>query len=285
MRPRTAADSRNYVVAFEVRSAADCPGDFLLPRAAAGADAGIFLPRDDPDWFGRSAYPPRILLLSAGTFWAVPHPSANALPVYCEIGRISSIGSGRMLLKGWLSFRCAGFDCTIPYNTRGHPSVLGFIRQFRSRWLGALREDGTPQVTLGDELDIRFANALADELDPGEAVAARFFQLPRESKLSWPLRGTRWTRGDLLAKTDRRLIWITDRDRGSRLQYGTISSCAPLRSSWKLTLISRRNEWHLQVVLPGEEPWRIPITAAHSLQAERFAALAEGRLVNSIQRT
>ena len=144
-----------------------------------------------------------------------------------------------MLLRGWLGFRGAGFDCTARYNTRGHPSVLRFRRHFRNRWLGAARPSPA-EVVLGDDLDMRFANALADELDPGEAVGTRIFQLPRELRWRWPLRRRQWIPGDLLVVTSRRLLWITDRDRGSRAQYGGIASYAPLRALRGLSLVSRK---------------------------------------------
>lgn len=271
MRERTAVDSRNYIVAFELRSAADCPADFHLPPAAASLDTGIFLPRDNPDWFGRSAYPARVLLLSCDAFRAVPHPSANEPPWLCLIEHISSVESGHMLLKGWLSFRGAGFNYMVPYNTRGHPSVLRFMRRFRERWLGT---GGLPAagVSLGEDFDLRFANALADELDPGEAVAARFFQSPRESKRRCALHRSRWIPGDLLALTGRRVIWITDRHHGLRAQFGSISCYAPLRAVQGLGLASRPSGSYLQVSLDGESPWLIPIAAGHRSAAEEFAA-------------
>jgi len=278
-------NSRDYIVAFELRSAADCPNDFDLPRAAASFDSGVFLPRDDPDWFGRYAYPPRVLLLSGNTFWVVPHPSAKEGPCHCEIERISSVESGHMLLKGWLGFRGAGFHCTVPYNTRGHPPVLRFMRRFRGRWLGGVEQADTPPVVLGGEHDVKFANALEDELDPGEAVAAGFFQPPGEFRRRWPLRRTRWTPGDLLAKTGSRLIWITDRDRGSRLQYGNVTSYAPLRAVRNLGVASREDGWHLRVDLDGEVSWLIPIEIERCPDAENFASLAKQRAVNLNPRT
>jgi hypothetical protein len=99
-----AIDSRHYILAFELRSAGDCPPDFKLPASLAGFDTGVFLPRDDPDWFGRSSYPPRLLLLKGRMLYIVAHPSARDAPALCEMGQISSVESGHMLLKGWLRF-------------------------------------------------------------------------------------------------------------------------------------------------------------------------------------
>ena len=63
-------DSREYVFAYLIRSAEDVPADFPIPEPERFR-TGLFLPRDGPDWFGRRAYPPRILLLDARTQFCV----------------------------------------------------------------------------------------------------------------------------------------------------------------------------------------------------------------------
>ncbi len=80
MGERPAPDSRRYIVAFELGSKNDCPPDFELLDSLAGFDAGLFLPRDDPDWFGRSSYPPRILLLQKGGLHIVSHSTTGEPP-------------------------------------------------------------------------------------------------------------------------------------------------------------------------------------------------------------
>src|SRR5277367_4782952 len=128
-----AIDSRQYILAFELRSASDCPPDLALPPSLAGFDAGIFLPRDDPDWFGRSSYPPRILLLKDNTLHLMSHPALRQPPSRWELDQISAVESGHLLLKGWLRFTGPGFDCAIRYNTRGSPPDYAFMRHFRTQ--------------------------------------------------------------------------------------------------------------------------------------------------------
>jgi hypothetical protein len=67
-------DSRQYIFAYLIRSLEDVPADFPIPAADGGFRLGLFLPRDEPDWFGRSTYPTRILLLSGGAVVILPHP-------------------------------------------------------------------------------------------------------------------------------------------------------------------------------------------------------------------
>ena len=181
MGDRPAMDSRHYIVAFELRSTDDCPPDFELPSTLAGFDAGLFLPRDDPDWFGRSFYPPRILLLKDSALYIVSHPSTGEPPRQFAMEQIASVESGHMLLKGWLRFTGSGFDCTVPYNTRGFPAVFRFMRRFRDKLLRGAQPPATAEADPGAGLDIKFGNALARELDSGEAVLMQAFQPPTEA--------------------------------------------------------------------------------------------------------
>lgn len=269
-----AIDSRDYIVAFELRSTADCPPDFELPASLAGFDAGLFLPRDDPDWFGRSSYPPRILLLKDSALDIASHPSTREPPRRYPIERISSVESGQMLLKGWLRFTGSGFDCTVPYNTRGSPSVLTFMQRFRDRLLPRLQPPATPEADFGNGLDIKFGNALARELDPGEAILRQLFQPPREVRSRrwlFPLRHS--IAGDLLALTGRRLLWITDRERETHSPYGSVASYAPLHALRSVGLSSGPNVHILQVDLNGCPGWQIPIASGFERTAEDLASM------------
>jgi len=49
-------DSRWYAFAYLIKSEDDLPADFPIPEFARGFQLGVFLPRDHPDWFGRSKY-------------------------------------------------------------------------------------------------------------------------------------------------------------------------------------------------------------------------------------
>jgi hypothetical protein len=257
---RPATDSRHYIVAFELHSVGDCPLDFELPDSLAGFEAGLFLPGDDPDWFGRSAYPPRVLLVEGGALAIVSHPSAGESPHHWAMTEISAVESGHMLLKGWLRFTGADFDYTARYNTRGVPSVWQFMRRFRIEWLPEARPLDARNVHLGARLDIKFANALERELDSPEAVQLQVFQPPEVSR-------KRRLAGDLLALTDRRLLWITDRENGFRSRYGSIASYAPLDAVSHVAIASDS----LRVDLRGGPEWQMPVAPAYLGAAEELA--------------
>jgi len=261
-------DSRDYIVAFELGSAGECPPDFALPSSLAGFDTGIFLPRGGPDWFGRPHDPPRILLLKDAALHIVSHPSTGEPLRRYAMERISSVESGHMLLKGWLRFSGSGFDYTIRYNTRGFPAVYRFMRHFRDRLLGSIQAAETPVVHPSVGLDIKFGNALATELDPGEIVRMQVFEAPREVKSRfWLIPYRRSIAGDLLALTGRRLLWITDRERGFRSRYGTIASYARLDAVWSIGGVGDM----LQVELQSGPGWQVPIAPESGLDCERVA--------------
>ena len=210
-----------------------------------------------------------------------------------------------MLLKGWLRFIGSGFDYSVRYNTRGTPSVCEFMTRFRGEYLcgvvngfvagdaavraleaGAdtlltpadadvairavgVRPCDSHEVRLGERLDIKFANALEAELDSAERVQLQVFQPPEERapKRRW-LRRTRPGAGDLLALTDRRLLWITDREKGFRSRYGSIASYTPFDAATNVALTAD----HLQVDLPGGVAWHVPVKPAYGKAVEELAA-------------
>jgi hypothetical protein len=268
MREWPPIDSRQYITAFELHSTLDCPPDFELPPTLATFDAGIFLPRDDPDWFGRSSYPTRILLLKDNALHLMSHPAARQPPSQWELDQISAVESGHLLLKGWLRFTGPGFDCTIRYNTRGSPPIYAFMRHLRAQLLKDSSAGPWPATTAAS-LDIKFTNALARELDPEEIVVMQFFQPPREVQSGvWPLSRRRSIAGDLLALTARRLLWITDRERGYYSRFGSISSYAPLDAIVSIGLGGDT----LQVDLNSGFTWQLPTASENREANQRIAA-------------
>ncbi len=246
----------------------------------AGFDTGLFLPRGDRDWFGRPLYPPRILLLKGGTLYIVSHPSTGEPPRQCAMEQISSVESGHMLLKGWLRFKGSGFDYTVRYNTRGFRPVFQFMHRFRDELLGTPLRPDASTLPFEAGLDVKFANALALELDSGETVLMRAFQPPGEvASRSWLFPRHHWISGDLLALTSRRLLWITDRERGSCSRYGSVASYAPFDAVLGFGLTSSQGGEILQVELNEGSAWQIPIASASPWDcrqaAEEFAAALE----------
>ncbi len=187
--------------------------------------------------------------------------------------QISSVESGHMLLKGWLRFTGSGFDYTVRYNTRGFRSVFQFMRRFRDELLRTPLPLGASTPPFEAGLDMKFANALALELDTGETVLMRAFQPPREAvSRFWLFPHQHWIPGDLLALTSRRLLWITDRERGSYSRYGSIASYARFDAVLSIGLTSGRGADILQVDLNNGSAWQVPIAVENQRVGEDFAA-------------
>jgi hypothetical protein len=230
-------DSRDYVVAFELHSPDDCPSDFNLEFGIAQFEAGLFLPGGDKDWFGRSSYPPHVLLLTRDLLRILLHPSAHSSVVEWPLESISSVEAGHMLLKGWLQFAGGGISYKVRYNTRGLCSVSKFMCRLRQKLLGASGGRRTGASSESSELDLKFAYALGSEREAEESITAEFFQGPSvDENRVWVLPRRRRLAGDLLVLSDRRIIWITDRYRGFHSPYGTVISYAPLRAVRRLDL-------------------------------------------------
>ena len=123
------ADSRNYVVALPLHRAEDIPRDFDYLKIRLSHRR--FSSADDPDWFDRSDYPARILLLFEDRVAVIPHPkSRKATPVNLPLEDLEAVESGQSLLKGWIRFH--GRETTeIPYNRRTGEPVEQWLRALR----------------------------------------------------------------------------------------------------------------------------------------------------------
>jgi len=149
------------------------------------------------------------------------------------------------------------------------------MARFRREYLRGAQAHDEPavylrSVHLGAQLDIKFANALEAELDPAETVCLQVFQPPEELPAArWWLPRHRRLPGDLLALTDRRLLWITDRENGFRSRYGSIAQYAPLHAVSHIALAPDI----LQVDLNGSTAWRVPVAPAYLRAAGELANL------------
>jgi hypothetical protein len=254
-------DSRWHAVAYAVRRREELPEDFDADAVPEFRTA-VFLPRDDPDQRGQSAYPPRVVALAGGSIAIVAHPSAKEAVEELRFERIRFVESGQILLSGWLRFVGPDLDRTLAYNTRGWRAVDGFLREFRGEYLPAGEGEAHAAVKFGPPLDLKFRNALAGELDAGERVEAALFRAPRRLAGGGLLRRRRlWAPGDLLALTNRRLLWITDRDGGACARYGRIARYARIGCIEQVVRERVDGEGFLRVGFGAPEAeWRIPVS-------------------------
>jgi hypothetical protein len=274
--PQTIApevDSRRYIFPYLIRSANDLPADFPIPESATDFQIGVFLPRDHPDWFGRSRYPPRILLLYRDAILLVTHPRYGTEPVRLALSDIAFYEAGHFLLIGWLRFVTAECEVDLPYNTRSERPINEFLDSLvgRSPWTAA---DALvrPLAEFGPPLDIKFTNLLASAIRKGETLGARWFNPPAERIRRWgPFRVRSRVGGNLVACTNQRLIWIRDQCNDRYERYGSITSVAPLRGIESAHCSRAGESGDLTVAFHGGLYWRIPLSPEAYAQAAAFA--------------
>ena len=267
-----AVDSRQYIFSFAIDALSQVPGDFVLPSDFEAFDAGVFLPRDDVDWFGRRRYPARVLLLSDREALIVSHPSAGEQPVKVPLDRIERVEWGRILLVGWIVLAWDGGHIQLPYNTRARGPVEKCMKTLKDRWLPAVRTGETPSAgVFGEPLDLKFEYARSAEQLPGEAAMAQFFQpaVCGSRRFLWFQRKN-WSAGDLLLATSRRLLWITERHKGRYERYGTVNHSARLKSIAGVRCVWTDRRGGLEIAFRSGDAWHIPIREQQKEAAQRF---------------
>jgi hypothetical protein len=266
-------DSRCYIFSYLIRSQDDLPADFPIPDSAKSFQLGVFLPRDDPDWFGRSHYPPRILLLHDGSLLVLTHPRYTEEPARFVLSDLAFYEVGHILLIGWLRFGTAGFEVHLPYNTRSERPLIEFLDSLMNVYLGhgAKVCDGGI-ADFGPPLDIKFRNHLTATVREHEILSARWFSPPSERLRRWgPFRVRSGVGGDLIAITNTRIIWIRDRWNDRYERYGSITSTAPLRGVESVRCRRIGENRDLTITLISGMSWHIPLSPRAYGEAEVFA--------------
>lgn len=200
------------------------------------------------------------------------------------LDRISSVESGHMRLRGWLRFCGQESAGSVRYNTRGLRAVNRFLHRLCKALLNRAYLSPAPAMCLGSELDIKFGNVLNGELLRGETALIQFFQPPElRKRRRWLL--PRWTHfaGDLLVVTDRRLLWITDCERGFYSAYGSIASYAPFHAVRNILFVDSGAAPLVEIQLAGGQRWQIPITREYVRNARDLVDLFHVRIAPTLE--
>ena len=269
-------DSRQYIFAYSIRSLDDLPGDFPIPPAGRDFRIGLFLPRDPPDWFGRSAYPPRIVFLSRDAMMVFAHPKYGEAPARIPLAALTYYEIGHFLLIGWLGIVADQTEINLPYNTRSQRAVDEFLCELERAYLPVMQESpdgGQAKMRIfGSPLDFKFTNTLNMVLDIGERVRVRFFNPPIVRwRKPWLFRVRAYDAGNLIALTSRRIVWITDRRNERHDRYGTIIRAAPAHTVTDARCRRTGNNIHLMIRFRPGMSWVIPVPFEWYEEARRFA--------------
>lgn len=273
-------DSRSYKFLFPIKTPGDIPPDFDSHVRAQTFEAGVFLPQDDPDWFGRLDYPARILLLQEDGLFVASHPTAGEQPIYIALSELQELEMGRILLLGWLTFRFGKSICHLPYNTRASTPMEELMTQLRHKWL--IRHASTLQNSeqdFGEALDIKFRNMRLRELDKEEEILLQFFEASREILTRFLFfRLQNWKAGDLVALTPNCVVWITDRYQGRREFCGGVAHYAPLSALRGITFPGPSSSPTMDLSFANSVTWTIPVYEDLVPSAEQFTRAVRNAL-------
>jgi len=224
------ADSRLYIITLPLQSRKEIPEDFELPNNVEFS-FGVFLPGEDGSWFETGPYPPRIVLASPNALTIVSHPASGEPIQVIPLREIQFIEYAHMLLVGWISFASAQGSPTLPFNTRTNGPVEDFLRELTNGYAPAVDWPAPNDCAhFGSGLDLKFRNAEIGALIPYERVLVRFFNATRQTRSrAWgilPIQSH--DPADYLGLTNRRLLWMTERNRTYYDPYGVVQRSAPI---------------------------------------------------------
>lgn len=276
-------DSREYRFPYLIRTGGDLPEGF--PSFADDVFyPGLFLPRDDPDWFGRSANPPRVVLITPESLNVYFHAASRIPARALVLDERLSVETGRMLLIGWVEFASAETSIRLPYNRRVDAPVRNFLAMLRTRLLDP-SPSGRDCIAIGDQLDLKFHNCLCTELESEELERIRLFIGPRRTRIRrWLFNRDRWTAGDVVSLTDRRMLWITERYRGAREVYGSFTAWAHPDNIEAIDIGTGASGYRLRIGLRNGRTWAIPIPDDRITAAEQFMDAAPETLLSRSRR-
>ena len=87
-----------------------------------------------PDWFGRRAYPPRVLLLSADRLTAIAHPASGEAAQTIPPADVQFVEYAHFLLSGWITFALSGGRREFRFNTCTSRPVEELLRAVSRQW-------------------------------------------------------------------------------------------------------------------------------------------------------
>lgn len=251
------ADSRQYAAAFPLGNAGDLPRDFQLAGDVLKFSFGVFLPLFETEP-GRPPHPPTAILLHQ-THLVIA--ALGARPRIIPLRNLQYIEYGHFLLQGWIGLLTNGRMSRFPFNTIKSDAVEELMRRLTTAWAPeSLLCSPTPDSVPAADLDPKFRYAEAAALGPEEQILTRFFSRTRMSPLRiLDGRPPHRNAGDYLALTSRRLVWITERNRGCYEPYGSILRFSPLRNLTDIFVHCSGRNCGLFCRLKAGTLWYVPL--------------------------
>lgn len=228
---------------------------------------------------GESSVPVQALLLFKSFIALVrseSFPNVRRIP----LSTIEFIESGSLIGERWFSLVTSDSTYRFEYAIRDEACIQMFLYDLRRRLMTARVGLGLAQgISCGAMLELKFACAEADELDPDESLLIRFFS-PHSRTVErhrWFWRRDLWLPADYLALTTRRLLWLSDRHKGQTATGGIVTRYCPLGASTKIKMESEMGDWEIRVCFPYANTWRIPVANGLMKSVCRFMEVFRAR--------
>lgn len=267
-----AVDCNRCRSAYLVRSLRDVPSNLQVPEANDTFHSGLFLPRKDPDFFGRSSYTARAVLLFKSCLLILTHSQCKSSAVKIPLRHLLFLEVGRNARQGWLRFAEKRGNHRLPFKRHSDRAVGEFLRGFREAFLP---DTGFPTIApaeFGEAPDVKFENAERFELLPGEEVMFQFFSAANMClTVRWILPWESWAPGNLWAVTTRRVLWITDQVEGQYDFCATVTRSAPLENLSEVRVESAGDSCVLSIKFRSEASWSVSLPIGRQTDASRFA--------------
>lgn len=195
---------------------------------------------------------------------------------------VEFIESGSLIGERWFSIVTSDSTYRFQYRTCDEACIQMFLYDLRHRLMTARAHAGLARgISCGAPLELKFACAEADELDPDESVLIRFFSPHTRSaeRHHWFWRRDVWSPADYLGLTTERLLWLSDQNNGRAATGGMIARYCALGRATRIKMEREMGNWEIHVCFPSASTWRIPVADGLMKSVCRFMEVfwARGR--------
>ena len=193
---------------------------------------------------------------------------------------VEFIESGNLIGERWLSIATSDSTYRFQYRTCDDACVQMFLYDLRHRLMCVRADAGLAQgISCGAPLELKFACAEADELDPEESLLIRFFSphVRAVERHHWFWHRPLWLPADYLGLTTQRLLWLSDRHEGQAATGGIIARYCPLGGSARIGMEREIDGWQVRVCFASARTWRIPVANGLMKSVCRFMEVFKAR--------
>jgi hypothetical protein len=199
---------------------------------------------------------------------------------WIPLGSVEFVESGSLISERWFSIATSDSTYRFQYRICDEACVQMFLYDLRRRLMTGGAAPGLAQgITCGSPLELKFACAETDELDPEEPVLIRFFSphVRTVERHKWFWQRDVWLPADYLALTTRRLLWLSDRHNGQTATGGVIARYCPLGASTRIKMEREKDRWEARVWFASASTWRIPVADGLMKPICRFMEVFKAR--------